>query len=74
MMQKKIIRAKKKEDAIKLAKNPEHLKQIKDKLILNVTSSPVYDIGEYAKNIESGYIQAYDSFHEGLKIKNIEAK
>ena len=60
--------------AIKLAKNPEYLKKIKDKLILNVTSSPVYDIGEYAKNIESGYIQAYDRFHEGLKIKNIEAK
>ncbi|MDC0182942.1 hypothetical protein OAJ43_02210 [Nitrosomonadales bacterium] len=57
-----------------MAKNIKYLKQNKDKLILNVISSPVNDIGEYAKNIESGYIQAYDRFHEGLKTKNIEAK
>ncbi len=60
--------------AIKLATNPKYLKQIKDKLKLNIRTSSLYNINEYTHSIESGYIQVYDRFHDTLKTKNIEAK
>jgi len=59
--------------AIKLAKNPEYLKEIKTKLISNVKASSVYNIGEYTKSIESGYIQIYERYHDNLNPEHVEA-
>ena len=56
-----------------LAKNPEYLKEIKTKLISNVKASSVYNIGEYTKSIESGYIQIYERYHDNLNPEHVEA-
>ena len=59
--------------AIKLAKNPEYLKKIKTKLISSVKASSVYNIGEYTKSIESGYIQIYKRYHDNPNPEHVEA-
>lgn len=58
--------------AMRLANNPEYLKSIKIKLSLNIGTSCVYNINQYTKNIESGYIQAYDIHINSLKSNQIE--
>ena len=58
--------------AIKLAKNPKYLNEIKTKLILNVKASSIYNIEEYTRNIESSYNIAYERYHNNLIPENIE--
>ena len=60
--------------AIKFATNPNYLKEIKEKLMFNVKASPLYNVREYTNSIESGYIQAYDRYHDNLNPDNVEAK
>ena len=60
--------------AIKLATNPKYLKEIKFKLISNVNNSTIYNINEYTKNIESGYHQVYDRYHNSFIPAHIEAR
>jgi predicted O-linked N-acetylglucosamine transferase (SPINDLY family) len=60
--------------AIKFATNPDYLKEIKEKLMLNVKASSLYNVKEYTRSIESGYIQVYDRYHDNLNPDNVEAK
>jgi len=59
--------------AVKLATNREYFKKIKIKLITNVKNSSIYDICEYTKSIESGYLKVYDRYHNNLDPDHIEA-
>ena len=59
--------------AIKLAINPQFLKEVKAKLLLNVSSSSIFNSKEYARSIESGYIQVYDRYHNDLYPDHINA-
>ena len=52
--------------AIHLAKNPDQLKLIKDKLVKNLPSAPLYDTPLFTKHLESAYKNMYQRHHEGL--------
>lgn len=58
--------------AIKIASNPQYLKEVKQKLISNISNSSIYNISKFTNNIESGYTQAYYRYHNNLEPKNIE--
>jgi len=57
--------------AIELAKNPEKLKIIKDKLISNLTSAPLYNTSLFTKSLESAYKTMYERYHRGLEPDHI---
>jgi len=52
--------------AIQLAKNPEKLKNIKEKLVDNLPSSPLYNTALYTQHIESAYLKMYERLKKGL--------
>jgi len=59
--------------AIKLAKNDQYFKKIKTKLTTNVKKSSIYNVGEYTKSLESGYLKVYDRYHNNLEPDHIDA-
>ena len=56
---------------LELAHNREKLKEIKDKLIINRMSKPLFDSEMYTKHLENGYQQIYQNFIDGNKPKTI---
>jgi len=52
--------------AIELATNPEKLKIIKDKLVDNLPTAPLYDTPLFARHLESAYLTMYDRYQNGL--------
>ena len=58
--------------AIELAKNPNKLKEIKNKLKKNKTSKPLFNTKLFANNIESAYVKIYDRYLQNLPVDNIE--
>jgi predicted O-linked N-acetylglucosamine transferase (SPINDLY family) len=52
--------------AIELATNPEKLKIIKDKLVNNLPTAPLYDTQLFARHLESAYLSMYDRYQNGL--------
>jgi predicted O-linked N-acetylglucosamine transferase (SPINDLY family) len=52
--------------AIELATNPEKLKIIKDKLVNNLPTAPLYDTKLFARHFESAYLSMYDRYQNGL--------
>ena len=52
--------------AIELATNPEKLKIIKDKLVNNLPTAPLYDTPLFTKHLESAYLTMYDRYQNGL--------
>ena len=52
--------------AVELAKNPEKLKIIKNKLLKNLSTAPLYNTKLFAKNIELAYTKMYERHHDGL--------
>ena len=57
--------------AIELAANPEKLKVIKDKLLSNLSTAPLYDTPLFTKNLEFAYNEMYDRYQQGLKPDHI---
>ena len=57
--------------AIELATNPKQLKAIKDKLVKNLPSAPLYDTPLFTKHLESAYKTMYKKYHEGLEPDHI---
>jgi len=55
-----------------LATDKNKLNQIKDKLIKNRLTTPLFDTKLYTKNIESAYIKIYERHLNNLPIENIE--
>ena len=60
--------------AIELATDPEKLKIIKDKLVSNLSTAPLYDTKLFTKNLESAYTMMYDRYHQGLDPDHIYVK
>ena len=52
--------------AIQLALQPEKLKIIKDKLINNLPTAPLYDTPLFTRHLESAYLTIYDRHQHGL--------
>jgi len=57
--------------AIELATNPDKLKAIKEKLVANLSTAPLYDTKLFVKNLESAYTTMYERHHEGLEPDHI---
>ncbi len=60
--------------AIELATDPEKLKNIKDKLVGNLSTAPLYDTSLFARNLESAYSMMYDRYQRGLDPDHIYVK
>ena len=60
--------------AIELATDPEKLKIIKDKLVSNLSTAPLYNTKLFTKNLESAYSMMYDRYHQGLDPDHIYIK
>ena len=52
--------------AIELATNPEKLQIIKDKLVNNLPTAPLYDTPLFTQHLESAYLTMYDRYQQGL--------
>ena len=52
--------------AIQLATNPEKLKIIKDKLVNNLPTAPLYNTPLFTRHLESAYLSMYDRYQNGL--------
>ena len=59
---------------LKLAKNPNQLKEIKNKLKKNRLKEPLFNSKLYTKKIESAYKKIYEMYNSDLPLKNIEIK
>ena len=57
--------------AIELATDPDKYKIIKDKLVRNLSTAPLYDTLLFTKNIESAYTTMYERHHQGLEPDHI---
>ena len=60
--------------AIELATNPEKLKIIKDKLVNNLSTSPLYDTPLFTRRLESAYLTMYDRYQHELEPDHIYVK
>ena len=52
--------------ALQLAREPDTLKGIKEKLKRNLSSSPLYDTGTYCRNLEAAYTGLWEHYQQGL--------
>ena len=50
---------------LELATNPTKLAKIKEKLATNRSTQPLFNTELYTKHLESGYLQAYESYFDG---------
>jgi len=57
--------------AVDLATNPDKFKIIKDKLVSNLASAPLYDTKLFVKNLEFAYTKIYERHNKGLKPDHI---
>jgi len=57
--------------AIELAKNPDKLRVIKEKLNSNLSTAPLFDTKLFTKSLESAYTQMYEKHHQGLEPDHI---
>ena len=52
--------------AIELANNPERLRALKDLLVQNRSTTPLFDTPRFAKHLESAYQAMYERYHANL--------
>ena len=57
--------------AVMLAKNPNKLKSLKDKLRHNLSKTSLYDTNVFAKSIELAYKKMYERKQRGMEPENI---
>jgi len=60
--------------AIELATNPEKLQIIKDKLVDNLATAPLYDTPLFTRHLESAYVTMYDRYQQELDPDHIYVK
>lgn len=60
--------------AANLAKNPEKLKKIKDRLCFALKNSNTFNTKHYTENLEKAYIKIYDQFKKNLPPENVYIK
>jgi predicted O-linked N-acetylglucosamine transferase (SPINDLY family) len=57
--------------AIELAKHPEKLAAIKDKLAKNKLTTPLFDTPQFTQDLERAYIQMYERYQADLAPDNL---
>ena len=57
--------------AIELAQSPQKLAHIKQKIIDNRLTAPLFDTPLFTKNLEAAYIQMYERYHADLEPDHI---
>ena len=57
--------------AIKLASNSEEFRIIKDKLVNNLSTAPLYDTQLFTKNLESVYIEMHEKYAKEIDPEDI---
>ena len=57
--------------AIEIASNPDKLKAIKEKLMINRLTTPLFDTPLFSRHIENAYLQMYERYHDGLQPEHI---
>jgi protein O-GlcNAc transferase len=57
--------------AIEIASNKSKLKQIKDKLGLSIKKTSIFNMNNYVKNLERGYLEIYERKSKGEDPENI---
>jgi len=60
--------------AIDLAKTPEKLKALKEKLERNRLTTPLFDTEFFTKHLETSYIQMYERYQADMKPEHIEVR
>ena len=60
--------------AIELALNPKKYKSVKDKLVSNISSAPLFKIKKFTKHLESAYLEMYDKNLDDIKADHIYIK
>jgi predicted O-linked N-acetylglucosamine transferase (SPINDLY family) len=60
--------------AIELATHPEKLKIIKDKLVSNLSTAPLYNTPLFTRHLESAYLTMYDRYQRDLDPNHIYVK
>jgi predicted O-linked N-acetylglucosamine transferase (SPINDLY family) len=58
--------------AIELAINPEKMKTIKEKLVNNLTTAPLFNTSLYTQHLEAAYSKMYERYQDKLDIEDIE--
>ena len=54
-----------------LANNPEALKKIREKLVENKLTKPLFDTKKFTQHLETGYTQAFEKYKNGEPPENI---
>jgi predicted O-linked N-acetylglucosamine transferase (SPINDLY family) len=57
--------------ALDLATNPQKLQAIKEKLLANRATKPLFDTALYTRHLEEAYRKIYDLYYEGAKPEHI---
>jgi len=57
--------------AVELGNDPKKLRFIKEKLVSNLSTAPLYDTPLFTKNLESAFEQMYDRYQQGLEPNHI---
>jgi predicted O-linked N-acetylglucosamine transferase (SPINDLY family) len=57
--------------AINLAKNPQKLLEIKEKLSKNRDTAPLFDTPQFTRYLENAYLQMYEQFQADLPVDHI---
>ena len=57
--------------ALDLATNPQKLQAIKDKLLANRDTKPLFDTALFTQHLEEAYRKIYDLYYEGAKPEHI---
>jgi len=57
--------------AIELASNPEKLLSLKQKLMSNRLTTPLFDTPQFTKDLERAYVQMYERYQADLSPENI---
>ena len=60
--------------AIEIGNSPNYSKELKDKLIKNKHSTPLFDSAKFTNNLENIYIDLYDNYFEGKKMEDLNIK
>jgi predicted O-linked N-acetylglucosamine transferase (SPINDLY family) len=57
--------------ALDLATNPQKLQAIKEKLLANRDTKPLFDTALFTQHLEEAYRKIYDLYYEGAKPEHI---
>ena len=60
--------------ALELAINPNKLSGVRARLSMNIKKKPIFNTALYTRNLEVAYRNAYENYHSGASVQNIEVK